>query len=145
MDDGRSAPLRRLPLHDLHQTLGGRMVPFAGWEMPVHYAPGVMAEHLHTRAKASLFDVSHMGQVLLRPRGGMEHLGQCVETLVPADILGLAPGRQRYALLTDDAGGILDDIMVTNRGDHMLVVGNASMRDADVAHVRDALGPVQVE
>ena len=145
MDDGRSAPLRRLPLHSLHESSGGRMVPFAGWEMPVHYAPGVMAEHLHTRAKASLFDVSHMGQVLLRPRGGMEHLGQCVETLVPADILGLAPGRQRYALLTDDAGGILDDIMVTNRGDHMLVVVNASMRDADVAHLRDALGPVQVE
>lgn len=145
MDDGHSTPLRRLPLHDLHADRGGRMVPFAGWEMPVHYAAGVMAEHLHTRAKAGLFDVSHMGQVVLRPRNGIAHLAQCLETLVPADIAGLAPGRQRYALLTDDAGGILDDIMVTNRGDHMVVVVNASMRAANLAHLADALGPAQVE
>jgi aminomethyltransferase len=121
------------------------MAPFAGWTMPVHYPPGVMAEHLHTRAKAGLFDVSHMGQVIVRPRDGIAHLAHCLETLVPADIVGLPPGRQRYALLTDDAGGIRDDIMVTNRGGQMLVVVNASMREADLAHLADALGPAHVE
>jgi aminomethyltransferase len=113
--------------------------------MPLHYAAGVMTEHLHTRAKAGLFDVSHMGQVVVRPRSGMAHLAQCLETLVPADIVGLPPGRQRYAVLTGDAGGILDDIMVTNRDDHMVVVVNASMRESDLAHLVDALGPNQIE
>jgi aminomethyltransferase len=145
MDDGHSTPLRRLPLHDLHVDRGGRMVPFAGWEMPVHYPAGVMAEHLQARTRAALFDVSHMGQVVLHPRNGIAHLAQCLETLVPADIAGLAPGRQRYALLTDDAGGILDDVMVTNRGGNMVMVVNASMRAADLAHLADALGPGQVE
>ncbi|TNC50563.1 glycine cleavage system aminomethyltransferase GcvT [Rubellimicrobium rubrum] len=138
-------PLRRLPLHDLHVGQGGRMVPFAGWEMPVHYPAGVMAEHLHTRSAASLFDVSHMGQVLLRPRNGLDHLASCVEALVPADILGLPRGRQRYALLTDDAGGIRDDVMMANRGDHLFVVVNASTRDADLAHFRESLGHAEVE
>ncbi|EYD77879.1 Aminomethyltransferase (glycine cleavage system T protein) [Rubellimicrobium mesophilum DSM 19309] len=145
MDDALTAPLRRLPLRDLHLSRGARLVPFAGWEMPVQYEPGVMAEHLHTRASASLFDVSHMGQVLLRPRNGLEHLALALEALVPADILGLPEGRQRYGLLTDDSGGIRDDIMVTNRGDHLLVVVNASMRDADLAHLRDGLGQTEVQ
>ena len=145
MDDAHAAPLSRLPLRDLHLAQGGKMVPFAGWEMPVQYAPGVMAEHLHTRAAASLFDVSHMGQVILRPRGGLDALVSAFEALVPADIAGLAEGRQRYALLTSDDGGIRDDLMVANRGDHLFVVVNASMREADLAHLRGALGEAQVE
>jgi aminomethyltransferase len=145
LNDAHPQALRRLPLRDLHRALGARLIPFAGWEMPVHYDGGLMAEHLHTRAQAGLFDVSHMGQVILRPRTGMAQLVSAFEALVPADIAGLAPGRQRYALLTDDAGGIRDDIMVTNRGDHLFVVVNASMREADLAHLRDALGDTQVE
>jgi aminomethyltransferase len=104
-----------------------------------------MAEHLHTRAAASLFDVSHMGQVVLRPRKDMDHLALALEALVPADILHLPEGRQRYALLTDDSGGIRDDIMVANRGDHLFVVVNASTREADLAHLRDGLGHAEVE
>ncbi len=145
MDDAHAAPLSRLPLRDLHLAQGGKMVPFAGWEMPVQYAPGVMAEHLHTRAAASLFDVSHMGQVILRPRGDLDALVSAFEALVPADIVGLPEGRQRYALLTSDDGGIRDDLMVANRGDHLFVVVNASMREADLAHLRGALGEAQVE
>ncbi len=137
--------LRRLPLHHLHVSRGARMVPFAGWEMPLQYPDGLMAEHLHTRAAASLFDVSHMGQVLLRPQHGPERLVLALEALTPADIAGTAEGRQRYALLTDDLGGILDDVMVANRGDHLLVVVNASMREADLAHLRDALSGAAVE
>ena len=127
--------LRRLPLHDLHLRLDARMVPFAGWEMPVQYAPGVMKEHLHTRAEAGLFDVSHMGQVLLRPRAGMAALGAAFERLMPVDVLGLAPGRQRYGLLTNDTGGILDDLMFVNRGDHLFVVVNAACATQDLAHL----------
>lgn len=145
MDDGHPAPLRRLPLRDLHLAQGARMVPFAGWEMPVQYAAGVMAEHLHTRASASLFDVSHMGQVILRPRNGMDHLTLALEALVPAEVQGLPQGRQRYALFTDDSGGIRDDLMLSNQGDHLFVVVNASMRDADLAHLRDGLGNAEIE
>ncbi len=145
MDDSSTAVLSRLPLHDLHLAQGARMVPFAGWEMPVQFASGVMAEHLHTRRAASIFDISHMGQVILRPRRDMTHLALALEALLPADILDLPPGRQRYALLTDDAGGILDDLMVTNQGDHLLLVVNASRRRADLAYLRDALGKFQVE
>jgi aminomethyltransferase len=145
MDDAHAATLKALPLRDLHLAHGAKLVPFAGWEMPVQYAPGVMAEHLHTRSAASLFDVSHMGQVLLRPRESMDRLVAAFEALVPADIAGLPQGRQRYALLTSDEGGIRDDLMVAHRGDHLLVVVNASMREADLAHLRDALGASQVE
>jgi aminomethyltransferase len=145
VDDGHPAPLRRLPLRDLHLAQGARMVPFAGWEMPVQYEAGVMAEHLHTRTSAGLFDVSHMGQVLLRPRNGMDHLALALEALVPAEVLGLPEGRQRYALFTDDSGGIRDDLMMANLGDLLFVVVNASMRDADLAHLRDGLGHAWVE
>jgi aminomethyltransferase len=145
MDDIRSAGLSRLPLHDLHVARHARLVPFAGWEMPVQYDDGVMAEHLQTRTAASIFDVSHMGQVILRPRRDMERLARGIEALVPADILALPAGRQRYALLLDDSGGILDDLMIANQGDHFLAVVNASMRQADVAHLIDALGGSQVE
>ena len=126
--------LRRTPLYDLHIELGARMVPFAGWEMPVQYPMGVLGEHLHTRKAAGLFDVSHMGQVILRG----EDAAQALERLVPADIMGLAQGRQRYGLFTNDKGGILDDLMVAAKGDHLLLVVNASRAEADIAHMTGA-------
>jgi aminomethyltransferase len=135
------APLRRTPLYALHVRLGARMVPFAGYEMPLQYPGGIIAEHLHTRAAASLFDVSHMGQIVVRPRSGrIEDAGRALETLVPGDILGLAPGRQRYTLLTNDAGGVRDDIMVSHQHDHLAVVANAATKEADEAHLRTSLG-----
>ncbi|MFD1883887.1 glycine cleavage system aminomethyltransferase GcvT [Paracoccus pacificus] len=128
--------LRQTPLHDLHAARGARMVPFAGWEMPVQYPMGVLAEHMHCRSHAGLFDVSHMGQVILRPRSGdPADAAAALETLVPADIAGLAPGRQRYGLFTSDDGGILDDLMITNRGDHLLLVVNAACTDQDLRHL----------
>lgn len=128
--------LKRLPLHDLHVALGGRMVPFAGYEMPVQYPAGVMKEHLHTRTAAGLFDVSHMGQVILRPKADMEHLMRAFEALMPVDVLGLKEGRQRYGLFTSDDAGILDDLMFANRGVHLFVVVNAACKAADIAHMR---------
>ncbi|MCB2134987.1 MAG: glycine cleavage system aminomethyltransferase GcvT, partial [Rhodobacteraceae bacterium] len=114
------ADLKRTVLYDLHIELGGKMVPFAGYEMPVQYPMGVMKEHLHTRAAAGLFDVSHMGQILMGAKSGkVEDAALALEKLVPVDILGLKEGRQRYALFTNDEGGILDDLMVANRGDHL--------------------------
>ena len=124
--------LRRTPLHDLHLSLGAKLVRFAGYAMPVQYAAGIMAEHLHCRAQAGLFDVSHMGQVRLAGDGAAAAL----EGLVPGDIAGLAPGRMRYTLFTNDSGGILDDLMVTNAGDHLMLVVNASRKHDDIAHMR---------
>ncbi len=136
MTDG----LDRTVLYDLHVELGARMVPFAGYEMPVQYPMGVMQEHLWTREKAGLFDVSHMGQVILRPKSGdVADAALALETLVPVDLLGLAPGRQRYGFFTNDAGGILDDLMIANRGDHLFVVVNAACKAADLAHLRKHL------
>jgi aminomethyltransferase len=103
--------------------------------MPVQYPAGVMTEHLHTRQAAGLFDVSHMGQVILRPTSGMAALCQAFEALMPVDVLGLAEGRQRYGLFTSDTGGILDDLMFANRGDHLFVVVNAACKAADIAHM----------
>jgi aminomethyltransferase len=121
----------------MHVGLGARMVPFAGYDMPVQYPAGIIKEHLHTRAAAGLFDVSHMGQIVLRPRSGrLADAARALETLVPADILGLAAGRQRYALFTNAAGGILDDLMVANLGDHLRLVVNAACKAADEAHLR---------
>ena len=129
--------LKRTGLHDLHLALGAKMVPFAGYEMPVQYPPGVLKEHLHTRAAAGLFDVSHMGQVILRPASGdPADAARALEALVPVDLLGLAPGRQRYALFTSETGGILDDLMVANRGDHLFLVVNAARKADDIAHLR---------
>ena len=116
------AELRRTMLYDLHLSRGAKMVPFAGWEMPVQYPMGVLNEHLHTRSHAGLFDVSHMGQVILRGPGAAEAL----EGLVPADITGLAEGRQRYGLFTNAEGGILDDQMIDNKGDHLHKVVKAA-------------------
>ncbi|MBN8968753.1 MAG: glycine cleavage system aminomethyltransferase GcvT [Rhizobiales bacterium] len=132
-----AAPLKRVPLHALHLTHGGKMVPFAGYEMPVQYAAGVLKEHLHTRTAAGLFDVSHMGQLALRPKSGtVADAAAALERLVPQDIASIAPGRQRYALFTNPAGGILDDLMVANFGDHLFLVVNAACKDADEAHLR---------
>src|ERR1700719_3695422 len=113
------SPLKRTPLHALHVARGGKMVPFAGYEMPVQYAAGVLREHLHTRQSAGLFDVSHMGQIALRPKSGrIEDAALALERLVPQDIVAVAPGRQRYAQFTNAAGGILDDLVVADFGSH---------------------------
>ena len=124
--------LLQMPLHALHAELGAKMVPFAGYAMPVSYPQGILAEHRHCRESAVLFDVSHMGQLCLR--GG--DAAAALETLVPVDLIGLAPGKQRYALFTNDAGGILDDLMVTRREDHLFLIVNAACKAADIAHLR---------
>jgi aminomethyltransferase len=129
--------LKRTPLHALHVERGGRMVAFAGYEMPVQFAAGVLREHLHTRSHAGLFDVSHMGQIELRPKSGrVEDAASALERLVPQDILAVAPGRQRYAQFTNEAGGILDDLMVANFGDHLFLVVNAACKAEDESHLR---------
>ncbi|MGL9616567.1 glycine cleavage system aminomethyltransferase GcvT [Bradyrhizobium sp. U531] len=129
--------LKHTPLHGLHVSLGGKMVPFAGYDMPVQYPAGVLKEHLHTRSAAGLFDVSHMGQIALRPKSGkVEDAARALERLVPQDIVAIAPGRQRYAQFTNPDGGILDDLMVANFGDHLFLVVNAACKDADEAHLR---------
>ncbi len=117
------------------------MVPFAGYDMPVQYAAGVMKEHLHTRAAAGLFDVSHMGQISLKAKTGrIEDAALALETLVPVDVLGLADGRQRYAVFTNDEGGVLDDLMIARLGDRFFIVVNASRKDEDFAHLSSHLG-----
>lgn len=136
---------RRTGLYDLHVECGARMVPFAGWQMPVQFPMGVMAEHLHTRTHAGLFDVSHMGQVLVWPEDGrIGTAAAALETLIAADVAGLAQGRQRYGLFTNAAGGILDDLMFANRGDHYLLVVNAACAEQDIAHLQTLAG-VRVE
>jgi len=144
--DGRSSSppsLKQTPLHALHLASGGKMVSFAGYDMPVQFATGVLREHLHTRSHAGLFDVSHMGQIALRPKSGkVEDAALALERLVPQDILAVAPGRQRYAQFTDGSGGILDDLMVANFGDHLFLVVNAACKAGDEAHLRDRLSDV---
>ncbi len=127
--------LLRTPLYQLHLELGAKMVPFAGYTMPVQYRAGVLKEHLHTRSKAGLFDVSHMGQFRITGADG----AQALERLVPVDIVDLAPMQQRYALFTNPSGGILDDLMVTNLGDSLLVIVNAACKTEDEAHMRAEL------
>src|SRR5690349_18583346 len=130
-------PLKQTPLHGLHVSLGAKMVPFAGYDMPVQFPPGVLREHLHTRNSAGLFDVSHMGQIALSAKSGrVEDAARALESLVPQDIVALAPGRQRYAQFTGEDGGILDDLMVANFGDHLFLVVNAACKAADEAHLR---------
>lgn len=131
--------LLKLGLHDLHLALGGRMVPFAGYEMPVQYPAGVLKEHLHCRSAAGLFDVSHMGQVILRPKGTYAETALAFEALMPVDVLGLPVGRQRYGMFLGADGGILDDLMFANRGDHIFVVVNAACKVADIAHMKAML------
>jgi aminomethyltransferase len=135
--------LRRTPLYDLHQSLGAKMVPFAGYEMPVQYPLGVMKEHTHTRTKAGLFDVSHMGQAIVK-KGSYEATARALEAVIPVDILGLGQNRQRYGFLTNDAGGIMDDLMLANREDHVFVVVNAACKTSDIAYLKTALGDAHV-
>jgi len=134
------ADLKRTPLHDLHVAMGARMGAFAGYDMPIQYPPGIMKEHLHTRAAAGLFDVSHMGQIALRPRdGSLADVALALERLVPADVLGLAPGRQRYAFFTNANGGIIDDLMIAHCGDHYGLIVSADRKPTDEAHLRAAM------
>jgi aminomethyltransferase len=135
-----STALERTPLHAAHLRLGARMVAFAGYDMPVQYPGGIIKEHLHTRAAAGLFDVSHMGQIALHPRSGrIADAALAVEALVPGDMVGIAPGRQRYTLFTNETGGVLDDLMVANHGDHFVLVVNAACKAADLAHLNARL------
>ena len=137
------SPLKRTPLHALHISRGGKMVPFAGYEMPVQYASGVLREHLHTRSSAGLFDVSHMGQIALLPKSGkVQDAALALERLVPQDIAGVVPGRQRYAQFISGDGGILDDLMVANFGSHLFLVVNAACKGEDEAHLRANLSDV---
>ncbi|MCW8348318.1 glycine cleavage system aminomethyltransferase GcvT [Vibrio sp. ZSDZ65] len=119
------------PLHALHVEVGAKMVPFAGYDMPVQYPLGVKKEHLHCRDAAGLFDVSHMGQ--LRLHG--ENAAKILESLVPVDIIDLPVGKQRYAFFTNEQGGIMDDLMVANLGDHLFVVVNAACKEQDITHI----------
>ncbi len=128
--------LLQTPLHALHVELGAKMVPFAGYDMPVQYPTGVMAEHKHTRAAAGLFDVSHMGQVRLVGADAAAAL----ETLVPVDIIDLGVFKQRYALFTNEQGGLLDDLMVCRRPDDLFVVVNAGCKEQDIAHMQKHIG-----
>ena len=132
--------LTKTPLYELHRDLGAKMTEFAGYEMPVQYSLGILGEHQHTRTKSGLFDVSHMGQVILRGRSYQE-TALALERAIPMDALGLDVGRQRYGFLTTDNGGILDDLMFSNRGDHIFVVLNAACKDSDIVHLRTLLEP----
>ena len=129
-------PLQRTPLHDLHVELGARMVPFAGYSMPVQYPSGLMAEHRHTREAAGLFDVSHMGQ--LRLAG--QNAAAAFESLMPVDVIGLPVNKQRYGLLLTDEGTIIDDLMFVNRGDHLFVIVNGACKAGDLAHMQARIG-----
>ena len=131
-----STPLLQTPLHALHLELGARMVPFAGYAMPVQYPAGIIAEHRQCREAAALFDVSHMGQVQLVG----DDAAAALETLVPQDIAGLGLLKQRYAFFTNDVGGLLDDLMVTRREGDLFLVVNAGCKDADIAHLQARIG-----
>ena len=138
-----AASLTSTPLNALHKELGARMVPFAGYEMPVQYPSGIIAEHCHTRSAAGLFDVSHMGQAVLR---GADP-ASAFERLVPGNITGLAPGAMRYTVLLNETGGIIDDLMVTRPGEsgsanQIYLVVNAAGKDADFAHIADKLADI---
>jgi len=128
--------LLRTPLYDLHLELGARMVPFAGYSMPVQYPAGLIAEHLHTRAAAGLFDVSHMGQLSIS--GG--DAAVALESLMPVDVISLTLGRQRYGVLLNDNAGILDDLMFTRRAADFLVIVNGACKVADTAHIQQHIG-----
>ena len=138
-----SAPTSSLlttPLNALHLELGARMVPFAGYSMPVQFPAGLMAEHLHTRQAAGLFDVSHMGQLRLIGQGA----AAAFESLMPVDVIDLGVGKQRYGLLLNDAGGIIDDLMFVNRdvanGGDIFVIVNGACKHGDLAHIQSRIG-----
>ena len=131
-----SDELLKTPLHDLHVELGARMVPFAGYSMPVQYPAGLMAEHLHTRAAAGLFDVSHMGQLRLEGNDA----AAAFESLMPVDVIDLPVGKQRYGLLLNDAGGIMDDLMFFNSGSSIFIIVNGACKAVDIAHIQQKIG-----
>lgn len=133
---GTGTPLRRTPLYALHEKHGAKFAPFAGFSMPIEYATGIKHEHLHTRKHAGLFDVSHMGQIAIRGAT----IAEDFEYLVPSDIASLAPYRQRYSLLTNDDGGIIDDLMITRLPDQLFVVANAAFKTTDLIHIEQRLG-----
>jgi aminomethyltransferase len=134
--DTSPSPLLQTPLHALHLELGARMVPFAGYSMPVQYPVGILAEHRQCRHEAALFDVSHMGQLLLKGADAAAAL----ESLVPVDVIDLPLNKQRYALFTNAQGGLLDDLMIARREDGLFVIVNAACKDADLLHLRDRIG-----
>jgi aminomethyltransferase len=136
MSSDQTLPTLKTPLHALHLEHGARMMPFAGYDMPVNYPGGIIAEHKHCRSKAALFDVSHMGQ--LRLLG--DDAAKALETLVPMDVIGLGVGKQRYAFFTNSHGGLLDDLMITRRANDLLLVVNAGCKVADTAHLVANIG-----
>lgn len=131
-----TADLLKTPLHDLHLELGAKMVPFAGYDMPVNYPGGILAEHRHCRDFAALFDVSHMGQLQLRG----DDAAKALESLVPVDVVDLAVNKQRYAFFTNSSGGLLDDLMITRRADHLFLIVNAACKVADIKHLVTHIG-----
>jgi aminomethyltransferase len=128
--------LQKTPLHALHLELGAKMVPFAGYDMPVSYPAGILAEHRHCRESAALFDVSHMGQLCLLG----DDAAKALESLVPADVVGLAVGKQRYGFFTNAGGGILDDLMITRREGELFIIVNAACKAADIEHLATHIG-----
>ena len=136
--------LRKTPLHDLHLSLGGKMVGFAGWSLPVQYPAGILAEHAQARERAALFDVSHMGQIALHDARGPTDAADALERLVPGGITTLAPGRARYTQFTNDRGGVLDDLIVSHAEDHLFLVVNASRADEDLALLEEAMAKTSV-
>ena len=131
------------PLNKLHQNNNARMTGFAGYDMPLQYENGIMSEHLHTRSQAGLFDVSHMGQIVLRGND-FNQVAEALETLIPMEVKTLKVDRQRYGFFTNSTGGILDDFMFSNRGDHIYMVVNASRKEDDIKHLRKYLEPLGI-
>ncbi len=136
-----SEPLLKTPLNDLHVSLGARMVPFAGYSMPVQYPAGLMAEHHHTRTAAGLFDVSHMGQLRLVGADA----AAAFESLMPVDVIDLPVGKQRYGLLLNEDGGIIDDLMFFKREHDIFVIVNGACKVGDIAHIQDHIGGTRCE
>ena len=132
--------LKRTPLYYLHKELKAKIIPFAGYEMPVNYPLGILQEHIHCRKAVGLFDVSHMGQILISSKSiSMTSLALELEKLIPVDLVDLKQDRQRYGFLTNNSGGIIDDLMISNRGDHFFVVVNAARQDIDVQYLKKNL------
>ncbi len=135
--DEPAAQLQQTVLYELHQSLGARIVPFAGYQMPLNYSPGIIKEHRHTRTSASLFDVSHMGQIRIYGPGAIETL----ESLMPIDLSTMKPGQQRYNFLTNNNGGIVDDLMISRLADHWQLIVNAANKMKDLELITTACGP----
>ena len=132
--------LHRTSLYSLHRELNAKTIPFAGYEMPVNYPLGILNEHVHCRKSAGLFDVSHMGQIKISSKSiSMHELAGELEKLIPIDLISLSKDRQRYGFITNEKGGVIDDLMISNRGDHFFVVVNASRKEVDTNYFREKL------